>query len=337
MSGPLARFGRAGAEALAIWAEHATSLRVALRVCDAHPDPAAAMRQELSAGPDLVFGPYGSGPAVRALATTERAVWNHGGASARLRWPDFPGCINTLAPATRYFGGALEALRGADPTARSVALLHVRTGFGDDVARGARAAAERLGFEVTTTGFEKGQAERAAHGVAPADVLLVAAGFTDELAAARVLLGRSWRAAAFVGAGVEDVLRALGAQREGLLGPAQWIAAAAPTPDEGPDTAWFSERYRARTGSPPPYPAVQAFAAGVLAARCVRDGGSSDSAAQLAAARALACTTLFGAFRLDPDDGFQTGHDVLTVQWQDGVRRVVWPPDRAERDLVIPR
>ena len=28
------------------------------------------------------------------------------------------------------------------------------------------------------------------------------------------------------------------------------------------------------------------------------------------------------------------GHEVLTVQWQQGVRRVVWPPDKAERPLV---
>jgi len=342
LSGPLSRFGRAGAEALAIWAEAAAVLppawqRVQLTLCDAHPDAATAMRRGLASRPDLVFGPYGSGPALRALEGTEHAVWNHGGASSRLRWPEHPNCINTLAPATRYFRGALEAVRRADTSARSIALLHVRTGFGDDVARGAIADAERLGFHVTTTGFEKGEGARAARGVTAADVLLVAAGFEDEQAAAPVLLQHAWRAAAFVGAGVEEVLRALGDRREGLLGPAQWIAAAAPRPNEGPDAAWFAERYRARTGSQPPYPAVQAFAAGVLAARCLREAGSADGAAQLAAARALECTTLFGKFRLDPDAGFQVGHEVLTVQWQDGARRVVWPPDRAERSLVVPR
>ena len=35
-------------------------------------------------------------------------------------------------------------------------------------------------------------------------------------------------------------------------------------------------------------------------------------------------------------DGRQSGHRVLTVQWQDGVRRVVWPPELATADLRHP-
>jgi branched-chain amino acid transport system substrate-binding protein len=50
----------------------------------------------------------------------------------------------------------------------------------------------------------------------------------------------------------------------------------------------------------------------------------------------LACTTLYGAFRLDPLSGLQSGHHILTVQWQQGIRRVVWPPEQAERPLLLP-
>jgi branched-chain amino acid transport system substrate-binding protein len=123
--------------------------------------------------------------------------------------------------------------------------------------------------------------------------------------------------------------------REGLLGPAQWAASAAPEPDEGPDAGLFVRGFRRVTGSEPSYPAVQAFAAGVLCARCLRDGGVDDEA-QLAAARRLECTTLYGGFRLDPASGLQTGREVLIVQWQEGVRRVVWPPERAEQPLRYP-
>ena len=151
---------------------------------------------------------------------------------------------------------------------------------------------------------------------------------TEELAVARRLLPGRWRAAAFVGAGVEEVLAELGDRREGLLGPAQWIASAAPLPDEGPTAAEFVAAYRRRAGADPPYPAAQAFAAGLIAARCARDAGGAGDAALLAAAQALECTTMFGRFRLQ--DGRQVGHDVLTVQWQDGARRVIWPPERAE-------
>ena len=108
---------------------------------------------------------------------------------------------------------------------------------------------------------------------------------------------------------------------------------AAPTPDEGPDVAWFTRAFRAATGGEPPYPAAAAFAAGLLCARSLREAGTADEAL-LAAAQRLAVTTLFGHFRLDALSGLQVAHQVLVVQWQQGRRRAVWPPERAERPLV---
>ncbi len=342
LSGPLARFGRASAAALRLWAKEAADLPppwrgVRLDLHDAHPDPAAAMRSGLAAQPQLVFGPYGSRPSSQALAATERLVWNHGGASSTIRWPAFPRVVNVLAPASTYFRGTLEAVRSADPEARRVVILHGRTGFGADVARGAAEDAARLHFEATEIGFSTGEAARTAPEVPDGDVLLVAGGFDDELAAARALLGREWRAAGFVSAGVEEVLPPLGRAREGLLGPAQWVAAAGTESDEGPDVRWFLTRYRSAVGSDPPYPAAQAFAAGVLAARCLRDAETVEDTAQVAVARSLECRTLYGDFRLDPATGLQVGHEVLTVQWQGGARRIVWPPKHADRSLTYPR
>ena len=335
LTGSLARFGRESAAALTLWAEHAADLPplwtgVDLDVLDADPDPEAAMRAAIEARPDVLFGPYGSSTTVAAASVTGRAIWNHGGATSRLSRPAFPHVINVLSPASSYFAGTLRAIRAADQEAATASLLHGSSGFGRDVASGAVSTARELGFEVQTVSFEPGHAAEAAASLPEAEVLLVVGGFEDEVGAAESLLPGSWRAAAFVGAGVEEVLASLGELREGLLGPAQWVASAASEPDEGPDAEWFVERFRQTAGSEPSYPAVQAFAAGILCTRCLRDGGVDD-AAQLAAARQLECTTLYGGFRLDPHSGSQVGHEVLTVQWQDGVRRVVWPPEQAER------
>src|SRR6266540_708868 len=329
LTGPLARFGRAGSTALDVWARQAARLPagwrgVKLEVHDAHPNPAQAMSASTASHPDVVFGPYGSSPAVAAAAATDRLVWNHGGATSQLARPRFPRVVNVPSPASTYFRGSLQAVRAADPDARTVALLHGETGFARDVAGGARAAAAALAFEVRAVGFPPGQAADAAAQLPDAEVLLVVGGFEDEIAAARVLLGRGWRAAAFVAAGVEEVLAPLGPGRDGLLGPAQWVA------------AWFVDAFRRAAGEEPGYPAVQAFAAGVLSARCLRDAGTTDDAAQLAAAAGLSCRTLYGGFRLDPVTGLQVGHQVLTVQWQGGSRRVVWPPELAERPLLYP-
>jgi len=256
LSGPLARFGRAGAAALRLWAAEAADLpppwrRVRLDLRDAYPDPAAAMRSGSSSQPHLVFGPYGSHPSVQALAANQRVVWNHGGASSTIRWPAFPRAVNVLAPASSYFRGTLEAVRSVDPEARQVVILHGKTGFGADVARGAAEDAARLHFEATAIGFSTGESAHIASQLPAADVLLVAGGFDDELAAARTLLGREWRAVGFVGAGVEEVLAPLGQARVGLLGPTQWVAAAATESDEGPDVRWFLTRYRSAVGSDP--------------------------------------------------------------------------------------
>jgi len=342
LSGPLALFGRASATGLTLWARYAARLPppwtgVELDIRDTTADPEATMRAAIETHPDVLFGPYGSSTMLAAMRVNDRVVWNHGGATSQLSWPAFPLVINVLSPASTYFDGVLRSVRAIDPSAATVSVLYASSGFSRDVAIGAVSTANKLNFAVRAVPFEPDHAVETASTLPTADVLLVVGSFADELAAAPVLLTRSWRAAAFVGAGVEEVLAPLGDLREGLLGPAQWIASAALEPDEGPASHWFVAKYRHIVGAAPPYPAAQAFAAGLVCARCLRDSGSSEDTAQLAAARQLACTTLYGQFRIDPVSGLQVGHQVLIVQWQHGTRRVVWPPEQAERLLLYPR
>jgi branched-chain amino acid transport system substrate-binding protein len=329
------------ASALESWATRAPDLPpewtgVTLDIYDAHPSAREATGRATGTRPHLVFGPYGSGPAVAAARATNRVLWNHGGATSRLSRPEFPHVINVLSPASRYFEGVVRVVREADPGAHSVCLLRGTTGFARSVARGTWLTAAELGFEVKETVFQPGCARKAAERVADADILLVVGSGEDELEAASVILFRRWRAAAFVAAGTKEGLASFGNAREGILGPAQWLAGAALAPDEGPDSDWFVRVMKEATEIEPEYPAAQAFAAGVLAARCLRDGGTDDSA-QIAAADRLVCRTLYGDFRLDRSSGLQVGHEVLTVQWQSGERRVVWPEARAERPFLYPR
>lgn len=326
LSGSLAGYGRATAEALRLWAERCAGPdQVRLAVHDAHPRPTETVRRAERDRPDLLFGPYGSGTAEAVAGATSRLVWNHGGATTAR-----PNTVDLLAPASTYFDGAVRAVHQADPRGPRFGVLHNETSFGRDVAAGAARTAAHLGLHTET-------AVLPATPSADADVLLVAGRFRGERTAARRYLPGRWRAAGFVGAGVDDVLASLGARREGLLGPAQWLANAAPQPDEGPSAPEFASAYRRRTGEDPPYPAAQAFSAGLIAGRCLRDAGRSEDGALLDAARRLDRTTLFGRFRLDPDSGQQVGHQVLTVQWQEGERFVVWPPERAEAQLRYPR
>jgi branched-chain amino acid transport system substrate-binding protein len=334
LSGPLGGFGQAGATALSLWADwHGSRFPAGaeLTVVDAHPDPVAAVRRAERLAPDLLFGPYGSSTTAAVAGATSRLVWNHGGA----RVPAVGNLVSVLAPADTYFRGAVRVVREADPDLRTLCVLSSDTGFSRAVAAGAVREAGRLGLRAAEGMLPLPGGWRPA-GVREAGMLLVAGPFEDEVAAARRLLPGRWRAAGFVGAGVDEVLAGLGAGREGLLGPAQWLAEAAAPPDEGPPAGEFAAAYRRRTGAGPPYPAAQAFAAGVIAARCLREAGTADDATLMAAACALECTTMYGPFRLDPRSRQQVGHQVLTVQWQDGARRVIWPPERAQAPLRYP-
>jgi len=341
LTGPLALFGRASAQGLTLWSKYAAHLPppwsgVTLEVHNSVPDTAAAMHTVLASQPDIIFGPYGSYPMLTAMRVTDRVVWNHGGATSQLSRPTFPLVINVLSPATAYFAGVLQAVRAIDSSATQVTIFHASTSFGKDIAAGAIHAATELHFEAHIVPFMPSHVRDEDISLPTADVLLVAGNFADELAIAPLVLRHPWRAAAFVGAGVDQVLVPLGELREGLLGPAQWMPTAALEPDEGPTADWFVTKYRQMTGEDAAYPAVQAFAAGLLCARCLRDCGTCEDGELLAAARQLVCRTLYGDFRLDPNNGLQIGHQVLIVQWQQGQRQIVWPPAQAERPLRYP-
>ena len=81
------------------------------------------------------------------------------------------------------------------------------------------------------------------------------------------------------------------------------------------------------------YPAAQAYAAALLALHAVQQVGRVDEGATAELARGLRSTTFFGRYGLAAD-GLQVDHEALVVQWQDGVKRVVWPHALAEAPVA---
>jgi hypothetical protein len=295
-----------------------------LDVIDAYPSAPAAIAAAESGRPDVVFGPYGSGPAVAVAAASVGVVWNHGGATARLAWPAYPRVVNVLSPASCYLAAVLDTLVAEGlPAGSEIVLLHRDTGFGREVAHGSAVAARRLGLILHPVSFRPGQGPAALEGAPAGDVLLSAGSFEDDVAIAGLGRQRRWRAMGLVAAGVEDLQQAIGARVEGLYGPCQWLADAAVGAADGPGADWFVQRYRDTTGTNPPYPAAAAFAAGIIWQRCSYDAQTIDPFRVLAVSQSLDTTTMFGRFRVDPLTGVQTGHQILVVQWQQGRRVVV--------------
>src|SRR5438552_16212073 len=128
LSGPLARYGRSGATALRLWA---TEAGADLAIADAYPSAAAAVASvAVGRRVDVLFGPYGAGPAVAAARAAPTVLWNHGGASARLGRPAFQRVVNVPAPAATYLAAVISTLDDAALAGAKAVLLHSRTGFG---------------------------------------------------------------------------------------------------------------------------------------------------------------------------------------------------------------
>jgi branched-chain amino acid transport system substrate-binding protein len=215
-------------------------------------------------------------------------------------------------------------------------LLAVGVGsFAHHAAEGAREATARLGMSVVAA---------VSHEEVPEDpeveVLLIAGSFEQDVAVLRRLSVRPPVIGAVAG-GIGAFVNELGRRAEGVLAPSQWEEGVHFALDDGPRSVDVVRALRARvlpalsagagTGHVE-YPCAQAYAAVLVALRCVEESGSLDDGALLEAARTLRCTTFFRRFGLG-DDGRQSDHDLLVVQWRAGVKRVVWPPDRAETEL----
>jgi branched-chain amino acid transport system substrate-binding protein len=283
------------------------------------------------------LGPYASDltRSVVPVARQHRKVlWNHGGAADDIH--RLGGrVVGILTPVSGYFTGLVDMVANLDPHARRVAILYRRhSGFGKLAARGARAAANRAGLTTDILSYTSSQELRLAVdklGRAPPDLVLSAGTFEDDCTLAREFTAKGLGAKAFglTGAALQGFQRVLGPKADGYLGPSQWEPGIGAAVDCGPDSAGFVASMKA-VGASPDYPAAQAYAACLIASRCLEVAGSADDDALWRAACELDCHTFFGRFKIDPTTGIQDGHQMVWVQWHGGRKVIVWPPAVAE-------
>ena len=296
---------------------------------------------------DLLVGPYS---AVLTNAAAEVAheygklLWNQGGASPLVYQQGNPWIVGILSPADEYLSGLLSAVREANPEATTLGILRAATGaFPRDVAAGVLRSAAELGFQqVLSLEFDpaaddfSGVAQVAVE--AKPDVLVVAGRFQNDLRIAELLsdAAAGIGAVAVVAAGVDAFHEWLGDKAERFIGPSQWEPEASGAPDHGPDAAKVQLSLRRAGHSVIDYPMAQAYAVGVVIQRCVEECGSLDGGQLRQAAASLDFTTFYGRFRIDGATGRQIGKPSLLVQWRQGRKVVVWPPEHRQGMLEYP-
>jgi branched-chain amino acid transport system substrate-binding protein len=296
---------------------------------------------------DLLFGPYSSALTEAAAAVAEehgQVLWNQGGASQRVYQRGYRWVVGVLTPATEYLAGLLPLVREAAPEATTLAVVRASTGeFPRAVSAGVESQAAALGFH-TVLELEYPPATADFSSVLDAvararpDVLVAVGRIHHDLALARQLVSRRLplTAAAVVAAPIQQFRDALGTDVAGFLGPSQWEESVNYAVDYGPATRQVREGLRQAGVPTADYPAAQAYAAGLVAQRCVEEAGSLEQGELRAAASSLDMTTFYGRFKIDPDTGRQAGRTVALVQWQEGQKVVVWPRWQRQGELVCP-
>jgi branched-chain amino acid transport system substrate-binding protein len=281
----------------------------------------------------ILIGPYSSDLTRAVLPVARlrgRVLWNHGGASDDIHMGG-GHAVGILTPVSRYFGGLIGLVRSLDPDASRVALLHRQSSiFGRAAALGVEAAASdaMLVTEVVTYSSLRSDLPGIIAGLQRqrADLVISAGSFDDEVVLARALLesGPGPKAIGLAAAAMSEFPQAFGTHAEGFLGPSQWEPRLAYVPDFGPGPEEAAEGIRAQ-GAPPDYPAAQAYAACLIAQRCLQEAGAGDESLWRAAC-ALDCKTFFGRFHIDPATGLQVAHEMVLVQWRRGRKLVIRPP-----------
>ncbi len=308
---------------------------------------------------DLLFGPYSS---VLTRAAAEVAnendclLWNQGGASDAIHQEGNPWVVGILSPASEYLAGLPLLVRQSDPKACRLAIIRAATGaFPRAVSDGMEKQALAMGYElVIKREFDQPNTDFAnildAVEQARPDLLLGVGRIQNDLLLARQIVKRgcSFGAVAVVAAPIQQFKIHLGAATEGFLGPSQWEFAAkrpvpAPVakrpPEYGPTAEQVMESLGssgAASGAEVDYPLVQAYAAGLVAQRCVEEAGRLEPRALREAAVSLDFSTFYGRFQIDPSTGQQTGRSPLIMQWQQGKKVVVWPPEQSQGSLIYP-
>jgi branched-chain amino acid transport system substrate-binding protein len=280
---------------------------------------------------DLVLSPYGTPLTLAASAMTERAgyVMLASAASGEKIWDrGYRYIFGVYAVATRYFIGVLD-LAARHGQGSAAVVREEGSGFTRDAAAGAVEWAKRFGMEVVYEGSSTGTAkdlQNLLKEIRPLNpsMLLFAAyppACFRMLEEMEKLEYRPPGLAMTIAPTFADFYERAGEIADGIFAPSQW------EPDERipfPGTAEFIREFREYSGNTPSYHGGAAYAACEVLQKAVEAAESLDHGRLRDYIMSLDTVTVIGRFKVD-HTGKQIGHNPITIQWQDGIKEIVYP------------
>ncbi|MBI2461995.1 MAG: amino acid ABC transporter substrate-binding protein [Candidatus Rokubacteria bacterium] len=294
---------------------------------------------------DFVLGPYGS----PMTATVAEVVEKHrmpmvANAATTSLFKKGRRFIFMVPPPGEVF---LEGLidMAAKKGLKTVAVIHEDTLFATTAAQGAVELARKKGLEVVLVqSYSKGTADftglltkvRAA----TPDVLAAGSYLEDAVAITRQLRELNVNPKMYgvtIGGAQPKFYEALGRIAEFVYGNSAWepelvtlrAGGLIPVARQYPGAREFVEAHKKEyPGADLSYTTAAGYGGCQVLMEAVKRAGSLDREKVRDAILKLDFNTVYGPFKVDPD-GLQIGHKMLTLQWQDGKKVIVWPDELA--------
>jgi branched-chain amino acid transport system substrate-binding protein len=299
-------------------------------------------------GVKFLLAPYSSPLTLAGAPVAEKykAIYmSHGGASDRIFEQGYKYAVQTIGVGSIYQLSALDMVKAIDPNAKNVALLFKDDEFSRTVMKGAKEHIAKLDLKIV---FERTYPTDAKD-LTPAltemkaknpDILIGGGHFADGQLLAKQMgdLGIEGKAASIlVAPSLPDFGKAMGKQANGFLSPAHWEIGAkfSPKTSQGIGAGYFgptqedfiAEFKKVSKGVDPEYHAANSIAAILTYVKAIEKADSLDVDKVRAVMNELHFVPFYGEWGIDPATGKQVKHQMVLIQWQNGKKEIVWPPE----------
>jgi branched-chain amino acid transport system substrate-binding protein len=247
------------------------------------------------------------------------------------------------SPAEVYLEGLIDIT--AKRRLRTLALVHEDTLLPKAIAAGALEMARKKDLQVVLVqAYPRGTTDfapllRKVRDLNP-DVLAAPGYFNDAVTIVQQMKELNLNPRMFAVTSGGDLLKfydVLGKSAEFVYAPAKWepelvtlrAGGLVPIARQYPGAREFVESHRKEfAGADLSYQTAEGYGACQIFVEAARRVGSLDADKVRDAVLKMDVNTVFGAFKVD-QDGFQIAHRMITFQWQEGKKVIVWPEEMA--------
>ncbi len=295
---------------------------------------------------DILLGPYSSGLALactEAVGERQRVVWNYGGSLDDIPSHSLCRVVSTASGASSYFQAIVDMIHYCYAQVAEIAVLRLAgSRFSETVCEGALLRAKELGMATAVYNFSSGTQDfstiLSAAGSRGASCVLCCGRMEDDINLARCIRKnhiRDFKVVATLAAAVNEFKKRLGPETDGFVSTSQWEPTLSISPDFGPSPSEFSDTFSRVWGYTPDYTAAQSYNMGVIIRELTERMGTTNEQTLAHQALRSEFKTFYGDFSIDLKTLKQTGHRMLVTQWQDGEKKIVFPTEYSNSQLVV--